>query len=587
MRIRRRRAVTPEDWFEEIEDGLAYRRDFGLEDQWASIEAMFYSVSDHTRSGPNLIYSTGDAFLASITGANPRVMIRPKMGADPHKAPILESVDNELVKELELEEAIATASLHAYLWGTGFLKFGYDSEYGWEPLLDVGLDQGMPLGATMSQFNEQGKRIEFSSMVRPGWPWGLPVLPHDIVAPWGVTGVRTSPWIAHRIVRHVDDVKADVKYENTGNLQPNISAKAYTESYLSPIKITGVKSGRERASSKDAGNPEFVELWEISDLRDGHVKTISSEHKKFLRNEPDELLLNGILPFAELNFVPRTRSLWTTPDAHYLMAAQIEEEDIAKQSQKQRRCSVLKFLYQEGMIDDEELERALSSGVGLAVKVKPAGGPIKEVIQSLSFPNNNQALQIDSEYNRRGARELVGFSRNQMGEFMGGRKTAREVLAVREGNTMRMGRRQKAVKKLYLRSIAILNEMVFRYWTTPRYAEVVGEGGAMEWVQYTGQTLAGPWSYEVQMSVEEEMTKSERELAALQLYQQLAADPAFDPIELRQFLTDSFNDQRISNIFSGGGQNANLPVQMQGMRQGGGKVSAQNPQQAGGLKTQM
>ncbi|WP_206514878.1 hypothetical protein, partial [Xanthomonas vesicatoria] len=114
-------------------------------------------------------------------------------------------MDEELLYSLKIKREVAHSSLSSFLYGVGFLKIGYDSEFGWDEELVV--RQPIDFGMTTSQFDRKGRRIEFGS-ARPGMPWVHSVLPHDIVLPWGSLSVDKSEWIAHRIVRHIEDIKS-------------------------------------------------------------------------------------------------------------------------------------------------------------------------------------------------------------------------------------------------------------------------------------------------------------------------------------------------------------------------------------------
>ena len=582
--------LSVEEWREELARGLEFRRQFGVEDSWSDLEALYYGVrkSDAKSAGPNLIMSTGDSLLSDLCVPTPAIVVKARQNVSIDHVRVLESVDNEFLEDLRIEEEVEASTLHAFLWGRGIIKCGYDSEFGWTPK-DTMREGDFPLGLSLSQFDSKGNLIEYDANVRPGMPWVRAVLPHDIVVPWGVRRLRESPWIAHRVVRHIDDVKADDKYSKTRDLEPVMSMEDFVQSYNTVQKR--YRSGQEwvskTSSSEVSGHAEYVELWEIHDRRTGKVKVIATGHDKFLRDDDNILGGNG-LPFVEVGFVPATRSFWVTPDAYYLRYHQAELTDIAIQSGKQRRISVLKFLYDKGAIESSELEKALSSEVGIAAAVNE-GRDMSKAVMSLTFPNNNLALQQDAEYIRRNARELVGLSRNQMGEFeSAGRRTATEAGIVSRASDKRMGRRENTIVRTHKEIFKILNGMVFRFWTTPRWTKIVGQDGAESFVRFVGTQLKGDYSYDITFTEEGGFSMTNRRQTAVNLYSMLAQDPQVDQTRLKLLLSKAFNDPEVSEFlqaapppvanFNGGLANANLPIPVQGMRQGGGRV----PSQGGG-----
>ena len=558
-----KKELSAQQWRESIDNGLRYRREYGMEDAWASIEAVFYNADTEAReaAGPNLIAATGDSFISALAVTYPYINIKPRREEYIESAQILESVDNWLLGEVEVPEALERSLLHAFLWGKGIIKIGYDSEFGYDPESDIGGDQ--PLGMTLTQFDKRGRLIE-PGRTDPGMPWVTSCLPHDIIVPWGTVDLKDAPWIAHRFIRHIDDIKADTKYENHRDLQPQISMEDYTKSYTRTKQYHRV--GETRVHANGAGLAEFVEGFEIHSRRDRMIYVIITGHKRIIRKTTNHLQLDG-LPFVDLSFVPRARSFWTTPDAYYLKQPQAEMDDISLQAAKQRRASVLKFLYGENTFDESELNKITSGNVGIGAKVN-SGGSLKEAI--LLLHNENQAsLYQDEEIIRRNAREVTGLSRNQQGEFQGGRTTAKEVSVVDRSALSRMGRRQGLLRKAYERTIRKINQIIFKYWTQPRVTEFLGEDGASKWTSYTGSALRGEYQYEIVFSDEILPTQTEEKNQAIQLYAQLIQDPAVDPASLREYLANSNQDPDFKRLFK---QNANVPLQVPGVQSGTGSV---------------
>ena len=578
------KALTATEWLDEIREGLRFRRLFGLEDSWPTLEALFYNVHDsNAHEGPNVVFSTGDALLSTLTVPNPYLMVKARRPDHVEGARVVESVNNLLVEEMKLKQEAEDAVLGAYLYGVGFWKIGFDSEWGFDPQFDVG-GSSMPTGMTPTQFDRQGRRIEYDSTIHPGMPWVKYVSAHDIVVPWGTKRLEEARWVAHRVVRHIDDLKADPKYTNRRELRPVMSMEDFVRSYQRP------RDGhRLWEIGPSTGTQEYVELWEIHDTKTGKILVVATGHTKFFRNEESQLNFNGP-PFVSLRFVNSTRALWTTPDAFYLQQAQAELADISLQSAKQRRLSALKFIADEDAFDNDELEKATSSQVGAVIK-KKAGIAMNEALLTLQ-PGTNQMLWQEGEITRRNARELVGFSRNQMGEFeQTGRRTASEAMIVNQSSELRMTRRQDKMRTLYGEAFGKINAILFHHWNTPRLTEVLDETGQAQWVRFNGPGLKGEYRYEVAMVPAQEETLQTRRMMALQTYMMMSQDPTVDQVELRRFLVRAFNDPEFSAIFSpqvlGGQQDAALSLQMQTMQQGGRGLTGGGGSQQGGQMPQL
>ena len=568
-RRRNRNEKSPEDWFEEIEQGLDYRRDYGAETDWARLEDLFYSRQSLS-AGPNIILATGDTLLSSLSVFYPKVVVRARDQEHVRSAKVLEAVDNWLMGELEIPEQVEMSILHAFLWSQGVLKIGYDSEWGYDERFEIG-------DGTYTQIDRKGRLIE-SGIAKRGMPWVRACLPHDIIVPYGTRDEDDARWIAHRVIRHIDEIRADDKYENVRDLEPMLSQKDFVESYRSVRKV--YRMGQQWPNRGGTGKAEYCELFEIHDARTRRVLVICTGYGKFLRNDEDLLQLDG-LPFVSMSLVPRARSFWVTPDAYYLQQPQAELNDIALQASKQRRITCLKALAHKSAFDDEELDKAISADVGVVALVND-GVPLDEAIKLLGGHSNVWIYQ-DADHVRRNARELVGFSRNRFGEYETvGRRTATEAGIVERAAQARIARRQKALSRVYRKVVSKINQILFEFWSSERVIELVGPEGA-EWVRFSGDSLRGDYSYEIELTSEPPVAEETRRRRALELYMLLRQDPMIDPQGLAEFLVSAFGDPELEGIFAGRSRNRNAPLRVQMpemLGAGGAGAERQEPEQA-------
>lgn len=543
--------MTPDDWIVEIDAALRYRDIFAMEDSWASLEQMYLNdPQGDTAVGPNLIYSMGDSLMSSLMVPDPEFMLTPTHPAGVERAPVVEALDNWLVKKMKLKRHVDLALLNGYLFSKAILKIGYDSEFGWSPYYDIGPRNNF-FGLTLTQFDKKGKRIEFKDTT-PGLPWVSAVPPQDFVVPWGTIFLDDAHWCAHRVIRLNEGIKADPKYKNTTRFEPQITMQAYMESYMrkggsKKLKWSGGPSYREAVKAK------YNELWEIHDKQTGKIFVVSRDYDKYLRNEPDALQVAG-LPFVAGGFVTHPRAFWSTPQAYYLGQIQHEQFDISMQMAKQRRISVLKFLARKGALTEAQMTRLISGDVGAMEEAEiGASQSLKEVIATMPM-GASLDLTMHAEHNRRDARDSIGFSRNQLGEFdASSRRTARESTFVHEGAERRTSRRSGVVVDLYIDAIEKVNKIMFTFSRTPRYM-MVGN----EWVKFTGSEIAGDYLYDASLSTKRNLSRAERKIEALMMLAQLSQYPGVNIAGLHQYVLDAANDPGFERILQmpGGSQGA-------------------------------
>lgn len=556
--------LEPEDWIDEIDLGLKFRREYGVESSWGPLEALFYNQEKSAlAAGPNIVYSTGDSLISNLCVPNPTILVKPKRLDSVMGARMVEREDNSLIKECRIRAAVDRALLHVYLHGKGVLKIGYDSEWGFDPTKDIG-GQKNPQGMTLMQYDPKFNRMEFDSDIKPGMPWVRAVPPHDIVVPYGTTDLRDAAWIAHRVLRHIDFVRVDPRYR-ARDLEPTLSRRDFVRSYQKTLQIhrLGTEMGVRYNMTDQSEALEYVELWEIHDKRTGRIFVVCDSHDKFLRNEPDALQLNG-LPFVDMSLVPRSRAFWTTPDALYVRSHQKELSDIAVQKAEQRRASTLKLLYDKKLIDSTALDKLMSARIGIGIPIDTTGvqeGDLRKAVMLFNPQGVNQSLYQDEASVRAAALESSGMSSNQFGNYDAKtHRSATETNAVQQSSMLRLSRRGSLLRDCYTEVFEKINPIIFKFWTQPRIIELVGPNGQPYWVAATGEDMRGNYTIEVGMSSEPEMSKQSRQQMAVAMYQNLSQDPTVDQVQLRRYLAGAFNDVEFSSIFKPGVLEGGVPI---------------------------
>jgi len=295
------------------------------------------------------------------------------------------------------------------------------------------------------------------------------------------------------------------------------------------------------------------------------VKVVCKDHKPFLRDEPDAVMLACGMPFVSGAFVEHPRSFWGTPLAYYLGQLQSESYDIATQSEKQRRISILKFIAAKGFMKPEALQKLISGDVG-AVEFAEQMDNIKDKIVAMPVGQIYDFI-IQMNQVRQDARSMIGTSRNQAGEFDAGtRRTKGEAMLVAQGSARRQTPRVGMVRDLYLDAIVKLNQVIFSYWTFPRSVMV-----DREWVRFTGAEIKGDYLYDITLAQKRILSKAERKVEALMMLAQLMPFlQGADPNQVFEYLSNAANDpaferllgfvrgQKSQGVPQGGGENANL-----------------------------
>ena len=286
----------------------------------------------------------------------------------------------------------------------------------------------------------------------------------------------------------------------------------------------------------------FNEIWEIHDRITGRVYVVTPDYNQFLRNEVDAIQAAG-MPFIAVDFVKHPRTFWVTPQAYYLLQIQATQFDIAKQAEKQRRLNVTRFLCDESAIGDDEMNKLISGDVGAVAKVK-GNRNLKDVF--VAFPQQSNFPLIEhAEYTRKDARDAVGMSRNQLGEFdKGTRRTAQEASIVQAGSQNRSQRRVDAMTDLYVKTIRKVTALAKRFWTQTKTIQIQDN-----WVFFTGDMLEGEFNYDIHLSTKRHESMTDRRLEAIQLLANLSQLPGANIPALQENVVKAANDPAYASFF--------------------------------------
>jgi len=513
---------TPTDselkqWQEKIKDGQRFQIKFADSNSWGKYKDYYRHRSFKKGIIPvNLMFSVLRSMVPQVYFRNPRVTVtarKPGLEAELN-ARIVQKIDNWLLTELAAKKQFKAMVQDCFFCGMGSGFSGYDSAFGFDP------SKADPTGRfTLTQFDKAGNAIEFNSNVNPGMPWFLRARPEDVVYPWGATDRDSLEWVALRVFRQLEDVKSDPKYSNTAELQGSFTPRRSTPEGGVVVDINEF--------NKPATDAQWVELWQVHNLRDGKVKVLTMENPSFLRNDKDDMQIDG-LPVDTICFNQDPDYIYGVPDARIIEPQLLELNDIRTQAMKHRRIDILKTLVKKNVMSPEDIQKLTDEDVQAFVEIDCGDATnLRDVVVPLN-PGASGILQdliAQGEIVRGDVRETVGFSRTATGEFQG--KThvsATETDKVFQSMNLRMDERRDQVADLVERVVRRWNQIIFTRWTAERVASVIGPDGAKYWLKFTGPQIKD--EYDTTVAAEEgpvmdAETKKQMGIQAAQTWAQL------------------------------------------------------------------
>ena len=559
-------------WKERIAAGMAAQEKYANTKDWKVYEDYYlgkYGINLYV----NYIFGLARAMTPMVYFRNPRVAVMPRRAELEAQSPVLEAVDNWMIQEIGLKQQLKLLILDNFLYGAGIVKLGYDSEYGFDqdilmppiatPMGVADMSNETPsqrvksfikgmLGQKQMKEADMDK-IEYNSLIQPGMPWAMRWPPGDFIIEPGATGIEDAQWCAFRIMRKLDDIKNDAKYENTEELVPG-----YNEEYFDRNKermiAREMPSRREAEATALAGEPrrdDWCELWELHDKKTEHIQVGARNHDKFLRNEQDLLQIDG-LPAIAVVFNRNPRSFWGVPDARVLQPMQEELNRVRMLQEEYRKSNVRRLITRKAAFDAANQEKFMSDTAVAFIEIQDEAQDLsKALFQLQGFMPADLGQWADQI--RADMRELIGMGRNQMGEWSRGeqggasRGTATEAQIVQQGAQIRVDERRDILADTLSLIIRRCNQMIFKWWKAPKVIRIAGPEG-QQWINYTGVDLKGEYDYLIEPDDALPMTRERRRQEALAVYQLMAQDPFANPLELRRWVLDKFegaNPQRL------------------------------------------
>ena len=530
-------------WLQQIRFGLRFRKESAYEEKWQQWRNMYRGDWRGDIMPSNIFFKMLRTVVPRIYFRNPSIsVISTKPGLEGFiLAKLLERTDNKLIAQMGMKKQLKRQVQDTFMFGSSVGKLGFGSQYHSSP-------EGV--GTTEApRFNKDRESVEYNFDVIPNMPWYARWPIGGYVLPAGTAWREDARWECFISRRPLSDVQADTRLEHTKDLKPMKSDLFYGN----------------RVSKLDKVPVDTVDLYELRDKKTGKVFIISPQlDTKVLAIETDAFLEMGIEVGNMIVFNEDDERVWGIPDSQILEPLQRELNEVRTIKMYHRRLSVMKLLAKRGAITDEEVAKMLNSDIMALIWTEEDPDQAIKIIQASDIPM--PLVQADVEI-MNDVRETLGFSRNEFGEFQGGREspTATETQIVKAASEIRVDERRDMMADLMVSVVQDINTIIFRHWTEEQVVQVAGPGGLPIWVAFK-PTMLKRGQYEIKVDPDQStpQTKELREQKALILYERLKTNPLIDPYKLTKYLMNELHgvafDDMIAGLPRGAGLNQENPL---------------------------
>lgn len=247
----------------------------------------------------NLIYAYTKTEIARLYFKDPWITTNAKRVEDLGAAQIAEQVINYTWDEINLKAEIKKTLLEAILVGHSYIKVGYAAQFGTvESQPDPENKQKRSPGRPPSKKVDE---IETSEYIKSENVFAYHVSYKDIVFDPSATfpAPHNARWMAHKIVKPLRAVREAGIYNHTEMLKTNGNDNDVDDSELGYDR-----AGNSFNTKKLDQDVRSVTLYEVYDLDNMRVVTVSPGCPYFLNEIPYPDYLAGSFPFSMLAFNP-------------------------------------------------------------------------------------------------------------------------------------------------------------------------------------------------------------------------------------------------------------------------------------------
>ena len=477
---------------------------------------QYDDMSDADRMVVNVAFATVNVIGPSVSVNHPKITVMARKPEDQDRAIITEAVINYWWRHFGMQSSFKRAVKDFLVVGHGWIKTGYRFVEVQKQTADTAsapTDEGEGYDGGGDDYADPrpDSTVEANTVITEDRPFGERVSPHDIyVDPMG-TCMDDIGWIAQRIRRSVKAVKADKRYLKAAR------DKVMSGSYA---KYDGEDSySKEDYREKKDAVGGYVDVWEVYDLRRRVVCTFcdtTDEKDALFLIPPKEVPFAFGHPFVMIRNYEVPEHFYPIGDLEALEPLQRELNETRTQMLNHRKRYQRKWLFREESFDPKG-RSALESDEDNTMVPVVGNEPLTNVmmpIPAIPIPPDfyQQSELIEQDIDR-----ISGVSEYQRGGMPEVRRTATEAAMMQDAANARSADKLAIVEGFIAviasRLVALAQEML----TGDQVVRVVGQNGAVDWLNFDREWIKGEFDFEVEAGSTQPNNESFRRQSALQM----------------------------------------------------------------------
>ena len=515
-----------------LEGSARWRDDAGYDDVWRRMIDLYRgkhwpstTSNNEDLIAVNLAFSTINVIAPSVSVNHPKVVVTPNQPEDADRAVFVEAVVNHLWKHHDFRSPFRRAVKDFLIFGHGWLKVGWKFVEQERTLSDEERDE---------LFNEAAVEADEFALNSPDFAADLPsdedlaanvpqtmamvvedqpfverISPFDIFVDPEATCLEDAKWIAQRIVRPLEDAKADRRYKSSA--RKNLTADSLTNA------IGGTP---DREMDERLRDVERTVVYEFYDVRDNTMAVVSRSGDQFLV-DPTPMPYAYGQPFVMLRNYDIPDYFYPMGDLEAVESLQLELDKTRSQLVNARKRYARKYLYHERSFGPEGREALESDADGRLVPVVDENKPLSEVVVPMPQVPLSPEVYNTSEIIEGDINTVSGVSEYARGQMPEIRRTATEASIIADAGNARAADKL-AIVELGIGMIARrVVQLMQQFMTGDQMARVADKGSDL-FVPYNRDDIVGEFDFSVEAGSTQPMNDTIRKQQAVSLLNAMA-----------------------------------------------------------------
>ena len=552
MKRRRSKADKLAHARQRIEHSLKWRDSEGYDDLWDRMTDLyrgkhFEAATSEDQLAINIAFSTINVIYPSVSVNHPKVVVKARTEDRADQATIAEAVVNYWWRPHDYRRPFRQAVKDFLICGHGWLKVGYEVVDEEEPLSDNELEEAFlqkrdEVDAYASENPEFANELPTDEEIISGLPstrvvrthdhpYVERISPRDMVIDPDSTCEQDMRWLAQRVIRDLDEVRADERY-----------VKAVREKVEPDAALRGRRDSMDDRWKKD---PEVarVTVWEFYDLKDNTVCAFAEGGDRYLM-EPEKIPFASGHPYVMLRNYEVPDQFYPMGELEQIEPLQMELNETRSQMMNHRRKYAPKWLYRSGSFGSAGRAALESRISNTFVPVEDENNPLSELIIPIPASPMDAGLYNYSEVVEADIDKVTGVNEYARGATPEIRRTATEAAIIQDNANARAADKLALIEGGISAVARKVVGLAQQFLSAEQAAYIVGPNDAQLWFTFGWKDVEGEFDFEVEGGSTEPLNAQTRRQEAISLLQAMGplVGTVVDPYELtRHVLQYGFN----------------------------------------------